>query len=262
MKRAIVLVIATAALAVPGSALASPRLAAPIPSAKPSQSGTTATPAPSPLNYASDRKALNAYASYLNMLLNVGTTGDANDTAYISTISSQCKSSLAPLTQPNEQVNTEVQHTLTVLGEEMGDDLAITYDQAAVAGFAKFTMALSRLHWTRFTGWAYAIRRYINTQNNVLALGTSNLCSDANYAELRPATVPEGTKTFIKGYNETSRAANSALTNLTRMMETYEVPSEKNLIARISSLASQVSSQTKADLLQSGSALANVLEAN
>jgi hypothetical protein len=260
MKRVIVLVIATAALAVPGSALAAPQLAVPIPNSRPTQAGVAG--AQLPLNFASDRKALNAYASYLNTLLNVATAGNANDTSYISTISSQCRSSLAPLTAPNEQVNTDVQHTLTVLGEEMGDDLAINFDQAAVPGFARFTTALSRLHWTRLSGWALTIRRYINSQNNVLALSPSNLCSNADYAELRPATVPDGTHTFIKGYNDTSKAANSALTNLTKMMETYEIPNEKGLVSRISSLAGQVSSQTKANLLQNGSTLANVLESN
>lgn len=262
MKPTIVLVIVTAALALPASALAAPQLVAPIPNAKPSQAGAGGTVVQLPLNYASDRKALDAYASYLTTLLSVAPTGNANDTTYISTISSQCKSALEPLTQPSQQVNTEVQHTLTVLGEEMGDDLAINFDQSAVAGFAKFTSALSRLHWSRYSGWYGAIRRYVNTQNNVLALSPSSLCADASYAELRPAVVPDGTRVFIKAYNESSRAANGALTNLTKLMETYEVPSEKSLVSRIASLVSQLSSLTKSDLLQNGSALANVLEAS
>jgi hypothetical protein len=261
MKRAIVLVIVMAALAVPGSALAMPQLAVPLPS-RSSHAGTDGSAAQASLNYTTDRRALNAYASYLNTLLNVATTGNTNDTGYISTISSQCKSSLAPLTAPNEQLNSDVQHTLTVLGEEMGDDLAINFDQAAVAGFARFTVALSRLHWTHWSGGGAVVRHYINTENNVLALSPSNLCSNADYAELRPAIVPDGTRTFVKGYNQTSRAANDALSNLTRLMETYEVPSEKGLVGRISSLVNQVSSQTKADLLQNGSALANLLETN
>ena len=260
MKRTSVLVIALAALAVPGSALASPQRAVPIPSAKASQNGSAARPAQWSINYASDRRALGAYASYLNTLL-VGTiTGNANDTTYISTISSQCKSTLAPLTQPSQQVNTDVQQTLTVLGEEMGDDLAINFNQAAVPGFAKFTTALSHLRWTRLSGGAATVRHYINTQNSVLALIPSDLCANAAYAELRPTIVPEGTRIFIKAYNETSRAANGALTNLTKLMETYEVAGEKALVTRIASLASQVSSQTRADLLQSGSTLASVLE--
>ena len=262
MKPTIVLVTITAALALPGTALAAPQLVAPIPNAKPTQAGAGDTPAPLPLNYASDRRALNAYASYLTTLLNAAPTGNANDTTYIATISSQCKSALEPLTQPSQQLDTEVQHTLTVLGEEMGDDLAINFDQSAVAGFAKFTTALSRLHWGRYSGWYGAIRRYVNTQNDVLALSPSSLCADASYAELRPAVVPDGTRAFIKAYNESSRAANGALTNLTKLMETYEVPGEKSLVSRIASLVSQVSSLSKSDLLQNGSALANVLEAS
>ena len=152
MKRAIVLLIATAVLGAPASALAAPQLAAPLPTAKQSQpSGSVASQLP--LNYASDRKALNAYATYLSALINSAPAGDATDTTYISSVSNQCKSALAPLTQPSEQVNTYVQHTLTVLGEEMGDDLAINFDQAAIAAFTKFSNTLARLHWTRLSAW-------------------------------------------------------------------------------------------------------------
>lgn len=259
VKRAIVLLIAAAVLAAPASALAAPQLAVPLPSAKPSQaSGTTA--AVLPLNYASDRKALGAYATYLSTLLGVAPTGDANNTSYISLVSNQCKSALEPLTQGSEQVNTAVQHTLTVLGEEMGDDLALNFDQAAVPAFTRFANTLAHLRWTRLSGWPYAVKHYISTETAVLGLAASGLCADANAAELRPALVPDASKVFIKTYAELSKQASNALTGLTRLMQNYEIPSEKALVGRITSLASQVAGQTKADLLASGTALTGVLE--
>jgi hypothetical protein len=265
MKRAVVLVTAAAALAAPASALGAPRLAVALPSgpvpARPSPAGAT-TPAQLPLNYASDRKALTAYATYLTTLMDGASTGDANDTAFIAQVSGQCKSALSPLTQPNEQVNTAVQHTLTVLGQEMGDDLAIGFDQAAAPAFAKFSATLARLHWTRLTGWSYAVKHYISAETALLALSVSQLCVNASTAELRPSIVPDATRTFTKAYSDASKLADAGLTNLTKLMQAYEIPSEKALVTRISNLAGELASQTKADLLANGTSLTTVLESS
>lgn len=261
MKRAVVLVITIAAFAAPASALGAVQLVVPIPGGRSYPSGDAAS-GQLPLNYASDRRAMNAYATYLNTLLNNTSNGNANDSSYIQTISGLCKGALAPLTQSNQQVDTAVQHTLTVLGQEMGDDLAITFDQAATSAFTRFSNTLTRLRWTRFSGWPYAVRHYINTESQVLSLPVSALCANASSAQLRPGVVPASTKSFIKAYNEASRLANNALNNLTRMMQAYEVPSERGLVSRISNLAGEVSSQTKGYLLSGGSALTSVLESN
>ena len=109
---------------------------------------------------------------------------------------------------------------------------------------------------------AVAVKHYINSETYVLALSPSALCADANTAELKPSVVPDASRIFVKTYSDTSKLADSALTNLTRLMQTFEIPSEKTLVTRITSLASQVSSQTKADLLSSGTTLTSVLESN
>jgi hypothetical protein len=260
MKQAAALLIAIAALAAPASALAAPQLAAPFPTVRVSTpaTGTTASPA----NTTPDRKALNAYASYLATLLQGAPTAQAGNTTYIGTISSPngCKSALAPLTQPSDQVNTEVQHTLTVLGEEMGDDLSITFDQAAMPTFAKFSNTILHLHWTRLSGALFVVKHYVNTETAVLETLPSELCQDAALAGTEPNKVPDGTKVFLKNYDKASTLANLALANLLRMMQSYEVPNEKSLIAHITTLANQVAAVTKSDLLQSGSALLSSLE--
>jgi hypothetical protein len=266
MKRALATVIALAAFAAPAQALAAPMLAAPLPGAKPAQAGTTttttATPTKLTLNELSNRKALNAYASYLTTLVGQQATGQMNDSFYITTISGQCKAALAPLTQPPDEVDTKAQHTLTVLGQEIGDDLTIAFDLPATQAFTRFSGVLKAQRWTRLSGATLVIKRYVSTESSMLALEASNLCIDASDAELHPDLVPDGTKTFLPIYEQTSSRANLALTSLMTLMQTYEIPSEKALVARISTLASELSTQSKADLLQSGTDLSTVLESN
>jgi hypothetical protein len=269
MKRAVAAVIASAAFAAPAQALAAPMMAAPLPSAKPAQdgtttTGTTTTPTPGKLtqNELANRKALTAYATYLTALLSQQTTGQTNDTTYTATISEQCKAALEPLTQPPDQVNATAQHTLTVLGEEMGDDLSINFDLAATPAFTKFSGVLTHLRWRPLSAAVLVVRRYVNKETDVLALTVSNLCLDASDAQLKPAVVPDATKAFIKTYDEASIQANVALANVMTLMQSYEIPSEKPLVARISTLANELSTQSKADLLQSGTSLSTVLESN
>ena len=259
MKQAAVLLIAIAALAAPACALAAPQLAAPISTVRPTQpTGSTA----SPTNVTPDRKALNAYGTYLATLLEGVPTAQSGDTAYIATISNPngCKSALEPLTQPSNQLNTDVQHTLTVLGEEMGDDLSITFDQPAMPAFTKFSNMILHLHWTRLSGALQVVKHYVTAETAVLEMLPSQLCQDAALAGAYPGKVPDGTKTFIKNYDKASTFANLALSNLMKMMQSYEVPTEKSLVTHITTLAGQVSAVTKSDLLQGGSALSIALE--
>lgn len=285
MKRTVVTVIAIAALAAPSSALAAPMLGAPLPGPRSAKdgtpagttttgTGTTTTPTTTvptkpvrlTVNNTSDRRALYSYATYLTTLINQEAVGRANDDAYVSTISQPgtggCKAALSKLTQLPYQVDSNAQHTLMVLGEEIGDDVTIAYDASATEAFTRFSDALQSLRWTRFSGAGPVIRRYISTQANMFALPASNLCLDASDAELHPDVVPDGTKAFLPLYNQASSRANLALSNLLTLMRTYEIPSERSLIARISTLAGELTSQTKSDLLQSGTALTTLLESN
>lgn len=266
MKKAVALLIATAALAAPASALgtvppAMPQLAAPMPPVRSAQASAVTN---FPANVTPNRKALGAYEAYLNAILQNASAAQAADTAYIATISGSngCRSALAPLTQPSQQVNTAVMHTLQLLGQEMGDDLTINFDQPALPAFTKFATTLLHLHWVRLSGALPVVRHYVNAETTVLQLLPSQLCQDALLAGTYPQRVPEGTKTFVKGYDKASALANLALANLTKMMQSYEVPSEKNLITRITNLANQVAALTKSDLLQSGAVLSSTLESS
>ena len=259
MKQAVALVVAAAALAAPASAFAAPQLADPMPTIRPAQ-GSTVTAYPS--NIAPNRRALSAYANYLTAIIAAEPAAQAADSGYIATItgSNGCKSALEPLTQPSAQVDATAQHTLTVLGQEIGDDLSIAFDQTAIPAFTRFSNTLLRLHWAHLSGATQVIRRYVNAETAVLELLPSQLCQDALLAGAAPDKVPDGTRAFLKSYDRASLLANVALANLTKMMQSYEVPGEKNLITRITSLATQVSALTRSDLLQSGTTLSSALD--
>jgi hypothetical protein len=147
-----------------------------------------------------------------------------------------------------------------VLGEEMGDDLSIAFEQSAMPAFTKFSDTILRLHWTRVSGALQVVKHYVSAETTVLQMLPSQLCEDAAIAGTSPAKVPDGTKLFLKSYDKASYYANLALGNLLKMMQSYEAPGEKSLITHITTLAGQVSSVTRSDLLSSGASLSTVLE--
>lgn len=212
------------------------------------------------LNVASDRSALNAYAAFLTELIADAPAGQADDSTYIDGISAQCKSALQPLTQPGVQLGPDAQHTLTVLGREMGDDLAINFNQASLPAFTKLASTLQRLRWTRVSGGGGIVRRFVNTRAALYDMAGSDLCQDALYASQAPALVPAGTRAFMRAYAKASTSAATALSDLLNLMHTYEVSGEKSLVSRIGTLTAQNASITKTDLLQSGTQLSTTLE--
>jgi hypothetical protein len=265
MRSAAVLVLVVAALAAPASALAAPEIGLPIPTARIAQdstSPTTPTTPFQPLNVASDKAALTAYATYLSAVVKGAFLSENNDTVFLSTVSSQCKGALAQLADPENDVDTSIQATLTVLGEEMGDDLSINFDQAAFTPFTKLSTSLSRLHWSHLSGGAVIVRHYLATETDVLEITPSALCQDALLAASAPQTVPAATKAFIRSYTKASILANTALTNLLKLMQTYQTPAEKTVLLRISTLANQITKLTKSDLTTSGAALTSTLESS
>jgi hypothetical protein len=239
---------------------------APIPSASAAQATPGDTIPHSPLNTASDRTALYAYAVYLSSVLKATSTGQAGDSAYISTISGQCKSALASLTQAS-QLNSVAQSTLTAVGEEMGDDLSITFDASVATPFSRLAVALERLRWSHLSDGGQIVRHFIAAQSAVLYATPSDLCQDALLAASAiPAdrtaaqTIPQATRNFIKAYSKASKQANGALNALLTLMQNYETGSEKAVIARIANLAGQISRITKSDMQSSANSLSSVLE--
>ncbi len=239
---------------------------APTPSASAAQATAGDGIPHSPLNTASDRAALNAYATYLGSVLRATSNGQAGDSAYISTISSQCRSALANLTQAS-QLNSVAQSTLTAVGEEMADDLSISFDASVAIPFSKLTASLQRLRWSHLSDGGQIVRHFIAAQSAVLYAAPSDLCQDALLAASAiPAdrtaaqTIPQATRNFIKGYSKASRQANAALNNLLTLMQIYETGSERAVVARIGNLAGQISRITKSDVQSSAASLSSVLE--
>jgi hypothetical protein len=273
MKSSVVAVLTVAALAAPASAFGAsaaavpvraaasvPEIAAPIPTARGAQVVGQAPAGPRDLE--SDKTALNAYATYLTSLVRNASIGQLSDSSYVTMIAEQCKGALQPLMQPNEQVNTATQATLTALGEEMGDDLSIGFDQFAFGPFLKLSTKLSRLRWTRLSDGTAVVKRYVTTETTVLSLTQSTLCQNALLAASPPQTITPATKSFVKGYARASDASNAALTSLLELMQTYETPAERTVITRIATLAAQLVRLTKAALQSTSTALTNTLEAS
>jgi hypothetical protein len=257
MRSVVVLFLSAAALALPASALGAPVIAAPIPVASTAQgtsTGAETTPAP-PLNVASGRAALNAYANYLQAFVKTAADAQQNTEAYVTTIESGCKSDLQPLTDPSYQVNANVQTTLNQLGQEIGDDLSITFDTGTLTPFTKLSTALTRLHWTKISEGGLIVRHFLATQGAALTIAPSNLCQDVQLIEATPQKLPFAAKAFLKEYNKASNVADASLTSFLALLHAYETPNEHQLVTRIANLASQVNKLQQAAIMANATAL-------
>jgi hypothetical protein len=260
MRTILVLFLASAALALPASALGAPVIAAPIPSASTAQGSTTdTTPQPLTLNVSSGKAALNAYANYLQLLVKAAPLAAQNTEALVEAATSGstgCRSALEPLTDPSYQVNTSVQSTLTLIGQEIGDDLSITFDDTALMPFEKLSTTLTRLHWVKGSGAALVVKHFLATQDAALSMTPSSLCADVlSVASASPPKLPLSAKLFLKEYTRDSNVADAGLASFLALLHSYETRSEHGLVTRIASLASQVNQLSQAAIMTNAAAL-------
>ena len=75
------------------------------------------------------------------------------------------------MTDPSYEVNPNVQATLSQLGQEIGDDLSITFDSSALTPFTKLSATLSRLHWVNGSGAATTVKRFLAAEGTVFSAG-------------------------------------------------------------------------------------------
>jgi hypothetical protein len=258
MRTTLVLFLTAAAFALPASALGAPVIAAPIPAASTAQ-GSTIDATPQPLNVSSGKAALNAYANYLQALVKAAPLADQNTEALVETATSGpsgCRSALEPLTDPSYQVNTNVQSTLNLIGQEIGDDLSITFDSTALTPFAKLSTTLTRLHWVKGSGAAVVLKHFLATQDAVLSLTPSSLCEDVLYvASASPSKLPLSAKLFLKDYTRASDVADAGLGSFLALLHSYETRSEHALVTRIANLASQVNELSQTAIMTNAAAL-------
>jgi hypothetical protein len=265
MRTTLVLFLTAAALALPASALAAPVIAAPVPVASTAQATTTTTQGSvvdtqsqlQPLSLASGKTALNAYANYLQALVKTAPIAQQETVEYVATETSPtgCKSGLAPLTDPSYEVNSNVQATLSLLGQEIGNDLSITFDSTALTPFAKLSTTLSRLHWVNGSGAALVIKHFLIAQETVLSLTPSNLCQDVLLVAVAPHKLPWTAKAFLKEYTKDSNVADMALAAFLNLLHSYETPSEHAVVNRIANLATQVNRLSQATIMANATAL-------
>lgn len=264
MRSAAVLILSAAALALPASALGRPAIAAPTAVASTAQgvgTGSGTTPA-LPLNVASGKAALSAYANYLQALVRTASDAQQSAEAYVSAIESQCKSGLQPLTDPSYQVNATVQATLNQVGQEIGDDLSITFDNGTLTPFTKLSTALNRLHWTKISDGGPIVKHFLATQGAALTLTTSNLCQDVFLVAASPQKLPSAAKAFLNQYDKASNTAEASLSTFLALLHAYETPNEHQLVTRIASLAAQVNKFQQAAITANATALTTELKSS
>jgi hypothetical protein len=215
---------------------------------------------PRAANLASARVAITAYATYLRTLVGSESASQADDAAYVSTVESGCRSSLEPLTQSGDAARPDVQNTLTALGKEIGDDLAISYDEVASTPFNELATVLERLRWVHGGRNTDVISGYITAETAMIGLSQSGLCQDALLAAAKPAVTPGATRTFLTEYEQTARTASTALGGFLELLHAYATAAERPLLQRITALAKEFATDSRTNLLASGQQLTTSLE--
>jgi len=245
----------------PGAVSAGARLAAPVSNARADAQPAGAS-APTGLDLSSDHAALADYSAYLLELLKQAPSAQANDASYIAQISSPngCKSALAPLAQSSTPPDAATARTLRQLGVEIGDDLAIAYEQAMLPAFAHFAAQIDALSWSRGSGGPLAVHRYVRSESRVLSITQSQLCQDVLLAAATPQSTPAATLAFIHQYARAARLADAALVGLTGLMQLYATNAERGLLEHIGILARQVNAVAGAELRRGGAQLEAALE--
>ncbi|MGC9220432.1 MAG: hypothetical protein ACP5H2_03635 [Solirubrobacteraceae bacterium] len=213
-----------------------------------------------PANLAAGRVALGAYAAYLQALYISQNSENAAQANFVARIESGCKSALEPLTLGAGSLSSAVRSTVTVLGEEIGDDLLISRDSVVPGPFARLASTLQALHWIRGVKNIRVINRYVTAERALLSLTTSPLCADIQLAASQPTTTPVNTRLFVKQYRSASDNAVAALDSFRLLLGTYETVAETPLIQHITTLAHTIAALSKNELLSSAQALTTSLE--
>jgi len=225
--------------------------------------------APRTGDLASGHDALTACETYLQTLVASEASGQADNAAYVDTVESGdsdgsgesgCKSALEPLTQGPNAARPAVQNTLTLLGKEIGDDLAISYDAVAQTPLEKLASVLERLTWVHGGHNADVITDYLTAETNLISLPQSALCKDVLAASQVPSVTPAGTRAFLKQYAQSVSAASSALGDFLVLLHAYETTADQPLVRRIRTLAYEFAKDSQSDLLASGQQLTTSLE--
>lgn len=212
------------------------------------------------LNLASGRTALGAYAAYLDALVKAMPTSQARIDAFVTASSSSCRSALAPLTQGGEQIKATVQSTLTALGQELGDDLALSFDAAALPPLSTMSQTLEHLRWTRGGRNGQIIRRYLNAQMSAMLFAPSSLCQDALMAAATPRVTPAPTRAFLRRYAHLAQVANVRSGEFMQLLQAYVTNPDQKLVARIGTLATELTRIGKAEQSAGAQMLSSALE--
>ena len=203
--------------------------------------GTTVSPI-SPGDAASGELALNAYETYIQALVANTKLGRARDATVVSTVQSTCANTLAPLVgEPSTPVRQVV---LSNFGEEIGGDLALKFQSAAVRPFRQLSSLLTSLVWSTPTP-ANAIKHLLSAERTVLSMPQSALCDNAAAVASFPKVIPEPTQSFLKRYLSASASVNRRLHTFLTVIQGYETAADRPVVSQIDALVAQFSAASQ-----------------
>lgn len=200
---------------------------------------------------------MRAYAAYLHALVMQMPLAKQAEQSFVTQTRQACKGVLSPITQSSSSASGWGT-ALTDLGEEIGDDATLAFNQAVPGPFAKLTLALGRLHWAG-AGNGAVVRRFLNAEAALLALSPSNLCADAwslaSAGTGQSMTPAAATLQLLSTYQTAATALNLRLGLFIKHLGAFETDADAGLAARINALAKRVNTLTTETVAEGATAL-------
>ncbi|HTW12261.1 MAG TPA: hypothetical protein VME01_05935 [Solirubrobacteraceae bacterium] len=222
--------------AIPAVALAQGTATATAPTTTPTPPPSTSTP-----NTRADRTAMNAYANYLEAVVNAMPSAKLSEQAFEQSVNSTCKAALEPIASAQtESGSSSSNAALYDLGEEIGADATLVeFTAANNVALQTLSTKLTALHWGARSAPA-VIKRYLTAQKTLSALPASRLCADAEDVGSQTTTPPAGTTAFLLLYKTDSTAVDNSLRNFMKLLDSYETSNDSTVVVRINTLAARV----------------------
>jgi len=192
----------------------------------------------------SDRAALTAYHRYLEDVTARVPAVRKAESAYVSSISQRCAGALAPL--KNASTSSVNETALFDFGEELGGSAFVVAYSTPRDQFAKMAVTLGKLHWSS-PRTAKTVKCYLTAQDRLFALAPSDVCTDAQaLAASHAETVPPGATQWIAKFRGAAVAQQSAAQAFGKVLDEFQIPADKSLVASDSGLLRSLSGSLKA----------------
>lgn len=205
----------------------------------------------------SDHAALTAYRSYLRGLAESMPAVRSAESAFVSSTSDGCAGALNPL---NGLSTHSINQTAVFdFGEELGGSAFVVAYSPGRGPFATLSATLERLHWSS-PQTAKIVSRYVIAQNRLFALAPSDVCTDAQALVASGAhTVPPSTGQWVAEFQHDTAAEESAAGPFAKVLEQFETPADKAIVASEDRLLQSLSGKLKSIATSGATKILNAL---